>query len=81
MAGYSNKRLRRRFWVETPLAALTGVLFVLTLIRPDWIAAFGIEPDHPSGLVEWLIVGVLAVCCVSLSIAVRAEWRRSAAAR
>ena len=80
MTDPSNRRLRRRFWIETTLAALTGSLFVLTLLRRDWIEAFGIEPDNHSGLVEWLIVGVLAVCCASLSIAARAEWRRSESA-
>lgn len=32
-------RLRLLFWVETGLAAITGILCVITPIWPDWIEA------------------------------------------
>ncbi len=71
---------RVRFWVETTLASITGSLFLLTLVWRDWLEAFGFDPDHGDGSVEWIIV--LALFAVSLSCAVlaRVEWRRIAAA-
>lgn len=34
------------------------------------------NPDRGSGLLEWSIVGVLAVTAVVLTMLARAEWRR-----
>jgi len=52
--------LRRRFWPEAGLGLITGVLFLLTLVRRDWIEAlFGIDPDNHSGSLEFMIVGGL----------------------
>ena len=33
----SNRTLRRRLWVETATAAVTGILCAITPIWPDWI--------------------------------------------
>jgi hypothetical protein len=73
--------LRWRFWLETTLAIVTSILFVITLVRNDWIEiVFGIDPDKNSGTLEWLIVGVLFVVTITLLILARYEWRRAKAA-
>ncbi len=82
MAGRSvrsgdQRRLRPRFWVEAVLAAVLGLLTVLTLVWHDWLEAFGVDPDHHDGSVEWLIVAALAAVTVVLAVSARAEWRRA----
>jgi len=73
--------LRRRFWLETAMAIITGVLFVITLIRNDWIEiVFGVDPDNNNGTFEWLIVGALLLVTITLFILVSYEWRRARAA-
>ena len=43
-----RKTLRRRFWLETGMAIVTCVLFVVTLLYRDWIeVVFGVDPDNP----------------------------------
>jgi hypothetical protein len=70
-----------RFWIETGLAVLTGVLFVVTLITREWIELlFGVDPDGGDGSLEWAIVAVLAVLTVAFAALARAEWRRLASA-
>ena len=72
--------VRRRFWAESVLSAVTGFLFLLTIVGPEWLEAFGWDPDHGNGTVEWAIVaGLLAVCVVTAASA-RVEWRRAAVA-
>ena len=72
--------MRRRFWVELALAAVTGVLTVVTLISHEWIEiVFGVDPDGGSGLLEWGIVVALAVATVAFGLLARMEWRRTAA--
>lgn len=57
---------RVRFWLEAALTALTGCLLVLTLLWRDWIEAFGVDPDHHNGLLEWVVVlTLLALTLVS----------------
>lgn len=71
-------QVRARFWIEAVLAALTGALFLLTLVSRDWIERiFGIEPDEGSGALEWLIVAALLVVTVAFIAAARNEWRRA----
>jgi hypothetical protein len=70
--------LRVRFWLETVLALITGILFVVTLVWRDWIEmVFHVDPDQGSGTLEWLIVGVLLVITVALFFMARYEWRRT----
>ena len=73
----SRKRPGTLFWVETVLAAVTAVLFVVTLLWHDWIEAFGIEPDAGDGTAEWLILGVLLASTLALVMAAGREWRRT----
>lgn len=73
--------LRRRFWLETGIAIITGILFVITLIRNDWIEiVFRIDPDNNNGTFEWLIVGALLLVTITLFILASYEWRRTRAA-
>jgi tetrahydromethanopterin S-methyltransferase subunit E len=70
--------LRRRFWLETAMAIVTGILFVITLVRSDWIEiVFRVDPDNNNGTLEWLIVGVLLVVTITLFILASYEWRRT----
>ena len=70
--------LRKRFWLETGVAIVTGILFVVTLIRNDWIEiVFHVDPDNNNGSFEWLIVGVLVVATIALFILASYEWRRA----
>jgi hypothetical protein len=65
-----------RFRLEVGLAALNALLFVATVAWPEWIEAiFGIEPDHGDGSLEWLILGVTALCAIGASLRARADWR------
>ena len=73
-------KVRTRFWIEAGLASVTTLLFLLTLVRRDWIeAAFGIDPDHYNGSLEWISVGALLVVTVASAALARAEWRRAEA--
>ncbi len=73
-----RKTLRRRFWLETGMAIVTCVLFVVTLLYRDWIeVVFGVDPDNRSGVLEWLIVGALFVVTIALFTLARYEWRRA----
>jgi uncharacterized membrane protein YedE/YeeE len=76
-----RKTLRLRFWLETGLAIVTGILFVITLVWHDWIEIiFNIDPDQGSGLLEWSVVGALLIVTLILFILARYEWRRTRAA-
>ncbi len=72
-----ESNVRARFWLESALALLCGVLAVITLVWRDWIEALtGFDPDHHSGALEWTIVVVLLVLFVVITRAARIEWRR-----
>ena len=70
--------LRRRFWVETGVAIVTSILFVITLIRMDWIELiFNIDPDWSNGSFEWVIVGSLLAVTIVLFALAGYEWSRT----
>lgn len=70
--------LRWRFWLETGVAIVTGILFVITLVQRDWIeVVFNVDPDNRSGALEWLIVGALLVVTITLFTLASYEWRRA----
>jgi tetrahydromethanopterin S-methyltransferase subunit E len=76
-----RRRLRVRFYPETILGIITGIMFVVTLLNRTWIeTVFNIDPDQGQGWVEWMIVGVLLVVTLVLGTLARHEWRRAAAA-
>ena len=73
--------MRVRFWVESILASVTAVLFIVTLFWHEWIELlFGVEPDGGDGSLEWLIFGGLAAITVVFAVLARADWRRAHAA-
>ena len=68
----SNNDVNRRVWwkIEAICAGLFGVGALVTAIVPDWIEAFGLEPDCGSGTAKWaivLLVGVVALAAGVLS--------------
>ena len=70
--------LRRRFWLESVLALITGSLAAVTLFWPQWIeTVFGVDPDKGSGSAEWLVVVVLLFITVLFAGRARFEWRRA----
>lgn len=72
------QRLRHRFWLESILGSVTGIVAVATLVWHDWIeAVFGVDPDHGNGSGEWLVVVALLVVTVILAAGARVEWRRA----
>lgn len=73
--------LRPRFYPETILGIISGIMFVVTLLNRAWIeTAFNVDPDLGQGWVEWAIVGGLLVVTLVLAALARYEWRRAAAA-
>ena len=73
-----TKVLRGRFWFETGLAIVTGILFVITLVWHNWVEIiFKMDPDQGSGLLEWLVVGTLLVVTIALIVLARYEWRKA----
>ena len=73
-----KKALRPIFWLETGLAIVTGILFIITLVWRDWIEIlFNIDPDSGSGSLEWLIVVALLVVTLLLFALAGLEWRRA----
>jgi DMSO/TMAO reductase YedYZ heme-binding membrane subunit len=76
-----ESNVRARFWLESVLALLCGVLAVVTLVWRDWIERLtGVDPDRHSGALEWAIVAGLLVLTVVIASAARVEWRRAHAA-
>ena len=75
-----KRRLRPIFWIETCLAALTGLLCVITPFWPDWIEAIsGWDPDQHDGSVEWMIAAGLLVVTILIGAVAMSEWRRATA--
>jgi hypothetical protein len=71
--------LKTRAWIETVIAALSGFLFLLTLVWRDWIEKiFGWDPDHHSGSLEWILVGALLVVALGFRQLARSSHRRLA---
>jgi hypothetical protein len=72
-----NKRLTVSFWIELAVAAVSGLLGLLTLAWRDWIeVVFRVDPDHHNGSAEWLAVFVLLAISVLVGLRARTEWRR-----
>jgi hypothetical protein len=60
---HQMRNLPPRFWRQVVLGGTTGVLFVVTPFRPDWIEAIcgGFDPDQHGGSIESVIVMVMLV--------------------
>jgi len=76
-----SNALRRHFWLETGLAIVTSILFVLTWVQRDWIEfVLGVDPDQGNGTLEWLIVGALLLVTITLFTLASYEWRKARSA-
>jgi hypothetical protein len=72
-----ESNVRSRFWFESVLGLLCGVLGVLTLVWRDWVEVLtGVDPDRHSGAIEWAIVAMLFGLMVVVLCAAGVEWRR-----
>jgi DMSO/TMAO reductase YedYZ heme-binding membrane subunit len=68
--------LSRRFWLESVLGSITGVVAIITLFWHDWIETiFGVDPDRGNGSAEWLVILILLAVTLILAIGARLEWR------
>ena len=68
---------RRRFAAEAALASLSGALFILTLVLPDWIeTVFRVDPDQHSGSLEWVMTAGFGLMAIAALALVRREWDR-----
>ena len=75
-----RRNLRPLFWIEAGLAAITGVLALITPIFPDWIEfVSGWDPDQHDGSVERMIVLGLSVVTIVIIALAAIEWRRTPA--
>jgi hypothetical protein len=75
-----ESNVRSRFWFESVLALLCGVLAVVTLVWRDWVEALtGVDPDRHSGALEWAIVASMFMLMVVILCAAGIEWRRARA--
>jgi uncharacterized membrane protein len=73
-----RRNFRRLFWVEVGLAAITGLLALITPIFPDWIELVsGWDPDQHDGSVERMIVVGLFVVTLAMLALAAIEWRRT----
>jgi hypothetical protein len=73
----THKRTRT-FWIESWIAAVGGLLAVITVISQEWIELiFRVDPDHGSGALEWAIVGGLVALSVVSAALARLEWRQA----
>ena len=62
-------------------ALTSAALAIITLIDAEWIElVFGVDPDHGSGLLEWVIVIAAITVTALLSWLARCDWRAGAAA-
>jgi uncharacterized membrane protein len=75
-----RRSFRRLFWVEIGLAAITGLLALVTPIFPDWIEfVSGWDPDQHNGSVERMIVVGLFFVTIVMAALAAFEWRRTPA--
>jgi hypothetical protein len=72
------RMLRRRFWSESTLAAVSVGLCLLTLLLSDWVEIiFRVDPDAGTGAFEWMIVALTATIAATSFLLARWEWQRA----
>jgi len=64
-----------RTFLESITALAAGFFALLAAVWPDWIEAFGVDPDHGDGSLEWLIPVALAATTLILGLVARRHWR------
>jgi uncharacterized membrane protein len=73
-----RRNFRPLFWIEVGLAAITGLLALITPIFPDWIEfVSGWDPDQHDGSVERMIVVGLFIVTIAMVASATVEWRRT----
>jgi hypothetical protein len=61
------RNLPPRFWAQVIVGGTTGLLYIMTAFRPDWIEACGrFDPDQHDGSIEWVIVMAMLVVTVAM---------------
>ena len=65
-----------RVRIEALLSAIFAAMAVLTSFWPDWIEAFGWDPDRGDGSVEWALVGAFGVLAVIAAVLAGRRLRR-----
>jgi len=74
--------LRRRFRIESGLAAVCAALTALTVVFPQWIeASTALDPDAGSGLAELAIAGSFLLAALVAATLARRDHRRLAVHR
>ena len=69
---------RPTFWILSGLAAITGIMAIITPFAPDWIeVVLGWDPDQHGGSVERLIVIGFCRLTAVLFILAALEWQRT----
>ncbi|MER6784306.1 ABC transporter permease [Streptomyces sp. NPDC000658] len=64
--------------LESVAAAISVIVFVLTLLWRDWIERlFGVDPDQGSGALEWIIVALAFCSAIIFGLLARSEWHRA----
>jgi hypothetical protein len=61
--------------VEALLAGLFAMGAAITMIVPDWIEAFGVQPDRGDGTAEWTIVVTLGLAAMIVALLSRRHYR------
>ncbi|HUY24166.1 MAG TPA: hypothetical protein VMV09_02525 [Candidatus Saccharimonadales bacterium] len=71
---------RVRFWVEAGLAVFTALLAGATQMWPNWVElVFRVDPDHGSGSLERVLVGVCLAAFLASVLLAGTEFRSQAA--
>ena len=74
--------MRKRFWCGMLAGACGALLFVVTLVWPDWIElVFGADPDVGDGSAEWLLTAAAVGVAVVPFVMAAMRWRRARATR
>ena len=68
----------RRFKIEAVLAAVSGVLGVVTLFWHDWLEVTGWDPDRHNCSAEWMIAAALLLVALVLGVLARRDYRDGA---
>jgi hypothetical protein len=54
---------------------LTAFVVFLTLLWDDWIEiVFRVDPDHHSGVLEWIVVLAFVAATIACGALARREW-------
>jgi len=74
----ARSRRRLRLWFEIGIVAVSGILWIATLVWPDWIELlFHVDPDEGNGSVERALTVLLPVVGVAVAVLAGRDWRRS----